>query len=133
MGIDQKSIEQLTCNYMSLGINGLITANQNCFLAQSVEGSGCFRLLSGLRSLIDICQKYGIRSKGQLWHWILTYDGLSLNIPKLAELNQILARSLLARSEIIYLSIYLNMFISLDPGYIYWNRMLVFIIIYFYK
>lgn len=75
LGIDRKSIQQWICNYMSLGTNGLITANQNVSYSKALKEAAVSDYLSGLGSLIDICQKYGIRSKGQLHNWILKYNG----------------------------------------------------------
>ena len=73
--IDQTTIQRWICNYMSLGMNGLITANKNFSYSKALKEAAVLDYLSGLGSLIEICQKYGIRSKGQLWNWILKYNG----------------------------------------------------------
>lgn len=75
LGIDQTTIQRWICNYMSLGMNGLITANQNVSYSKTLKEAAVLDYLSGLGSLMDICQKYGIRSKEQLRNWILKYNG----------------------------------------------------------
>jgi transposase-like protein len=60
---------------MSLGIKGLITTSQNVSYSKALKESAVSEYLSGLGSLIDICQKYGIHSKEQLRNWILKYKG----------------------------------------------------------
>ena len=37
LGIDRRTIQQWICNYMSLGINGLITANQNVSYSKALK------------------------------------------------------------------------------------------------
>lgn len=75
LGVAPTTIQQWICNYMSLGIDGLITTSQNVSYSKALKESAVSDYLSGLGSLIDICQKYGIRSKEQLRNWILKSNG----------------------------------------------------------
>lgn len=74
IGINPKSLRQWICNYQSLGIEGIITTSKNSYYSAELKEMAVKDYLAGTSSQLDICVKYGIRSKRMLHEWVLKYN-----------------------------------------------------------
>ncbi|OEH85551.1 transposase, partial [Desulfuribacillus stibiiarsenatis] len=69
------SINQWRQTYLSLGPDGLLNTSKNSVYSAEFKTSAVRDYLAGNGSLLDICRKYGIKSKTQLNNWVLKYNG----------------------------------------------------------
>ncbi|WP_141709292.1 helix-turn-helix domain-containing protein, partial [Desulfuribacillus stibiiarsenatis] len=69
------SINQWRQTYLSLGPDGLLNTSKNSVYTAEFKTSAVRDYLAGNGSLLDICRKYGIKSKTQLNNWVLKYNG----------------------------------------------------------
>ncbi|MGB9813666.1 MAG: helix-turn-helix domain-containing protein [Thermovenabulum sp.] len=74
IGINPKSLRQWICNYQSLGIEGISTTSKNSYYSAELKEMAVKDYLAGTSSQLDICVKYGIRSKKMLHEWVLKYN-----------------------------------------------------------
>jgi len=74
LSVDFFSVKQWIFNYQSLGEEGLITTGKNFTYSTDLKMTAVKDYLSGTGSQLDICKKYGIRSKTQLCDWIKKYN-----------------------------------------------------------
>lgn len=62
-GIDPATLRQWIRNYQSLGIDGLCTTSKNSYLSKELK-----------EMAVDVCVKYGIRSKRMFQKWVIKYN-----------------------------------------------------------
>jgi transposase-like protein len=68
------SVQQWIFNYESMGAD-VFSMKGNKKYSKELKIQAVEDYLAGLGSQIDICKKYGIRSKGKLQRWIKQYNG----------------------------------------------------------
>lgn len=68
------SVHQWIRTYLSLGPSGLQSTSNNTSYSEEFKRRAVEDYLAGGGSLMDICQKYGIKSTRQLRNWILKYN-----------------------------------------------------------
>lgn len=74
IGINDGSLHQWIRNYQSLGMDGLRTTSKNSTYSSALKEMAIKDYLDGTGSLLDICKKYGIRSKRILSEWVMKYN-----------------------------------------------------------
>lgn len=79
LSVDFFSVKQWIFNYQSLGEEGLLTTSKNSTYSTDLKMTAVKDYLSGTGSQLDICKKYGIRSKTQLCDWIKKYNSHEKN------------------------------------------------------
>lgn len=68
------SVQQWVSNYESMGADVLLMKGTKKY-SKELKVQAVEDYLAGMGSQIDICKKYGIRSKGKLQSWIKRYNG----------------------------------------------------------
>lgn len=74
LNVSKASVQQWICNYESMGANVFLMKGNKRY-SKELKIQAVEDYLAGLGSQIDICKKYGIRSKGKLQCWIKRYNG----------------------------------------------------------
>ena len=74
LGISKASIQQWICIYKSEG-EGAFFVTGNKQYSKELKEQAVQDYLNGRGSQQEICQRYGIRSKGKLQNWIKKYNG----------------------------------------------------------
>ena len=74
LNVSLASVQQWISNYESMGAD-IFSMKGNKKYSKELKIQAVEEYLAGLGSQIDICKKYGIRSKGKLQHWIKMYNG----------------------------------------------------------
>jgi transposase-like protein len=74
LNVSKASVQQWICNYESMGANVFLMKGNKRY-SKELKIQAVEDYLAGLGSQIDICKKYGIRSKGKLQRWIKRYNG----------------------------------------------------------
>lgn len=74
IGIHHESLREWVHNYQSLGIDGLYTNSKNSSYSAALKEMAVKDYLAGAGSFLDLCTKYGIRSKGMLRKWVMKYN-----------------------------------------------------------
>lgn len=72
--ISQASVQQWIFNYESMGEDAFLMKGNKHYSAQH-KMEAVQDYLTGKGSQVDICKKYGIRSKSKLQKWIKQYNG----------------------------------------------------------
>ncbi len=74
-GVNKASFQQWIANYEAMGSSGLANEHTNNRYSVGLKTSAVEAYLRGEASLVDICKRFSIRSKKQLWDWIKVYTG----------------------------------------------------------
>jgi transposase len=74
-GVNKASFQQWIANYEAMGPSGLANEHTNNRYSVELKTSAVEAYLRGEASLLDICKRFSIRSKKQLWDWIKVYTG----------------------------------------------------------
>lgn len=74
LNVSLASVQQWISNYESMGAD-VFSMKGNKKYSKELKIQAVEDYLAGLGSQIDICKKYGIRSKGKLQRWIKQYNG----------------------------------------------------------
>lgn len=74
IGIYESTLRQWIRNYQSLGIEGLRTTSKNSQFTKETKERAVTDYLSGIMSLNEICVKYGLRSRGMFYQWVMKYN-----------------------------------------------------------
>ena len=74
LGISKASMQQWICIYKSDG-DGAFHTTGNKHYPKELQEQAVRDYLSGKGSLLQICQRYGIRAKSKLQDWIKKYNG----------------------------------------------------------
>ena len=74
LNVSLASVQQWISNYESMGAD-VFSMKGNKKYSKELKIQAVEDYLAGLGSQIDICKKYGIRSKGKLHCWIKQYNG----------------------------------------------------------
>ncbi|HQL35395.1 MAG TPA: transposase [Bacillota bacterium] len=74
IGIHNESLRQWIHNYKFLGNDGLSATSETSAYSAAFKERAVKDYLAGVGSQSDICRKYGLRSKGMLYRWIMKYN-----------------------------------------------------------
>jgi transposase len=74
-GVNKASFQQWIANYEAMGPSGLANEHTNNRYSVELKTSAVEAYLRGEASLVDICKRFSIRSKKQLYDWIKVYTG----------------------------------------------------------
>lgn len=74
LNVSLASVQQWIFNYESMGADVFLMKGNKKY-AKELKIQAVEDYLAGSGSQIDICKKYGIRSKGKLQRWIKQYNG----------------------------------------------------------
>lgn len=74
LGVVNNTVHIWIHNYAALGIDGIKPTSKKTKYSKCVKESAVLDYLSGVGSLINTCQKHGIRSTRQLRQWIMKYN-----------------------------------------------------------
>lgn len=74
-GVAASSLEQWIANYEAMGPSGLAPQQTNNRYSVELKTAAVEAYLRGEGSQLKICKRYRIRSKTQLRHWIMDYNG----------------------------------------------------------
>lgn len=74
LNVGLASVQQWIFNYESMGADVFLMKGNKKY-SKELKLQAVEDYLAGLGSQIDICKKYGIRSKGKLQRWIKQYNG----------------------------------------------------------
>ena len=74
LNVSLASVQQWISNYESMGADVFLMKGNKKY-SKELKIQAVRDYLAGLGSQIDICKKYGIRSKGKLQRWIKQYNG----------------------------------------------------------
>jgi len=74
-GVKKSSFQQWLAIYEALGSSGLAVGHTNCKYSAELKTTVVEAYLRGEGSQLEICKRYGIRSKKQLQYWITVYNG----------------------------------------------------------
>lgn len=75
LNVEKSTIQDWVSLYKSLGISGLSTASTIKGYSKQIQDNAVSDYLSGNYSQVQVCEKYGIRSRNSLRKWILKYNG----------------------------------------------------------
>jgi transposase-like protein len=73
-GVDESTLRQWLSRYKTEGATGLLPSKYNRKYEKETKQSAVMDYLAGKGSLKEICEKYGIRAKGQLRDWLKVYN-----------------------------------------------------------
>lgn len=74
LNVSLASVQQWIFNYESMGADVFLMKEYKKY-SKELKIQAVEDYLAGLGSQVDICKKYGIRSKGKLQRWIKQYNG----------------------------------------------------------
>ena len=74
IGVVESSIQAWIAKYQSEGRCGLRQTEKNRVYSEELKLQAVSEYLAGGGSLLEICKKYKIRAKNQLWAWIKVYN-----------------------------------------------------------
>jgi transposase len=73
-GVDASTLRQWTSRYKTEGATGLLESRYNRKYGKEIKLSAVLDYLARKGSLRGICEKYGIKNKGQLRDWLKVYN-----------------------------------------------------------
>jgi len=74
-GVNRASFRQWIANHEAMGPSGLAATHTNNKYSVEFKTAAIKAYLRGEGSQVEICKRYSIRSKTQLWSWITVYNG----------------------------------------------------------
>lgn len=75
LGVYTSSVQKWFHIYQTLGPDALLGSSQNSVYSAELKTKAVMDYLDGFGSMMEICKKYGLRSRTQLHNWILKYNG----------------------------------------------------------
>ncbi|HHY26240.1 MAG TPA: helix-turn-helix domain-containing protein [Desulfitobacterium dehalogenans] len=75
LDVHYSTVKQWLQTYQSLGPNALLSHSKNSAYTTEFKTKAVEDYLAGGGSHMDICKRYGIKSKSQLHNWVLKYNG----------------------------------------------------------
>ncbi len=73
-GVDQRTIAGWISRYKAEGPTGLLPKEHNRAYSKETKLSAVLDYQAGRGSMLEICEKYGVKDKRQLHNWLMVYN-----------------------------------------------------------